>query len=145
MFIRNATYIDFNGVERKEDFYFNLTEAEILKMEWGEAGGLADQLLRILKKKDAVEIMKTFDKLIDASYGVKSPDGRLFIKNPEVLAEFKATQAYSDLYKEICTDSEKAIKFVMEIIPVAVDEKEINKMMEENGLNSADMTVIKNA
>lgn len=145
MFIRNATYIDFNGVERKEDFYFNLTEAEILKMEWGEAGGLADQLLRILKKKDAVEIMKTFDKLIDASYGVKSPDGRLFIKNPEVLAEFKATQAYSDLYKEICTDSEKAIKFVMEIIPVAVDEKELNKMMEENGLNSADMTVMKNA
>lgn len=145
MYKREATYTDFNGVERKEDFYFNLTEAEILKMEWGEAGGLADQLLRILKKKDAVEIMKTFDKLIDASYGVKSADGRLFIKNPEVLAEFKATQAYSDLYKEICTDSEKAINFVREIIPIEIDKESINKLIEENGLNLVDVNSIKNA
>lgn len=145
MYKREATYTDFNGVERKEDFYFNLTEAEILKMEWGEAGGLADQLLRILKKKDAVEIMKTFDKLIDASYGVKSADGRLFVKNPEVLAEFKATQAYSDLYKEICTDSEKAIKFVMEIIPVEVNKEDVNKMIEENGLSSVDIAAINHA
>lgn len=145
MYKREATYTDFNGVERKEDFYFNLTEAEILKMEWGEAGGLADQLLRILKKKDAVEIMKTFDKLIDASYGVKSADGRLFVKNPEVLAEFKATQAYSDLYKEICTDSEKAIKFVMGIIPVEVNKEDINKLIEETGLSSADVAAINHA
>lgn len=145
MYKREATYIDFNGIERKEDFFFNLTEAEILKMEWGEAGGLADQLLRILKKKDAVEIMKTFDKLIDASYGVKSGDGRLFVKNPEVLAEFKATQAYSDLYKEICTDSEKAIKFVMEIIPVEVNKEDVDKLIKENGLSPADIATINHA
>lgn len=136
MYKREATYKDFNGVERKEDFYFNLTEAEILKMEWSESGGFADQLLRILKKKDGVEIMKTFDMIIDASYGVKSPDGRLFTKTPEALAEFKSTQAYSDLYKEICTDSEKAINFIMQIIPAEVDKDQIDSFIKENGLTA---------
>lgn len=136
MYKREATYKDFNGVERKEDFYFNLTEAEILKMEWSESGGFADQLLRILKKKDGIEIMKTFDMIIDASYGVKSPDGRLFIKTPEALGEFKSTQAYSDFYKEICTDSEKAINFVMQIIPAEVDKDQIDSFIKENDLTA---------
>ena len=145
MYKRETTYTDFNGVERKEDFYFNLTEAEILKMEWAEVGGLADHLLRIINKKDAVEIMKTFNMLIDASYGVKSADGRLFIKNPEVLAEFKSTQAYSDLYKEICTDSEKAIKFIRNIIPVEIGKEDLDKMIEENLSSMRGLDDLKNA
>lgn len=122
MLVKEMTYKDFEGVERKETFCFNLTEAEILKMEWATSGGLANKLQKIMDKKDGVEVMKTFDEIIDAAYGVKSDDGRLFTKTPEALAEFKATQAYSDLYKKLCTDAEAAIDFVNAIIPEAKDD-----------------------
>lgn len=130
MYRREAEYVDFDGNKRKETFYFNLTEAEILKMEWNTSGGLAYKLMRIINKKDGVEIMKVFDEIIDASYGVKSPDGRTFMKTPEALAEFKATTAYNDLYKEICTDSDKAIEFINQIIPVPADPEEVKRMTD---------------
>lgn len=135
MLFKEMTYKDFEGVERKETFCFNLTEAEILKMEWGTSGGLANKLQKIMDKKDGVEIMRTFDEIINAAYGVKSDDGRLFIKTPEVLAEFKATQAYSDLYKKLCTDAEAAINFVNAIIPEAKDAP--NEIDDETQLKDA--------
>ena len=135
MYKYDSPYTDFNGVERKEDFYFNLTEAEILQMEFGTSGGLADQLLAIMRKKDGVVIMKTFSELIDASYGVKSPDGRTFEKTPEALRDFKSTKAYSDLYKKLVTDSDYAIEFVNSIIPGEVSKEEIDKLKSELGLN----------
>lgn len=121
MLVKEMVYKDFEGVKRKETFCFNLTEAEILKMEWATSGGLANKLQKIMDKKDGVEVMRIFDEIIDAAYGVKSDDGRLFLKTPEALAEFKATQAYSDLYKKLCTDAEEAINFVNAIIPEAKD------------------------
>lgn len=128
---RETIYTDFDGNERKETFYFNLTEAEILQMEFETSGGLANKLQSIMDKKDAVEVMKTFRWLIDVSYGVKSPDGRTFDKTPEALAEFKGTMAYSDLYKELCTNAELAANFVAQVIPQTIDKEEINKIVGE--------------
>lgn len=117
MIKENITYIDYNGVERKEDFYFNLTKAEIMEMEMSTKGGLAEMIQRIVAAQDQPAIIKIFKDLIVRSYGVKSADGKRFIKNDEVVEEFVQTEAFSQLFMKLATDSDAAAKFVNGIVP----------------------------
>ena len=88
MIKKTITYTDYNGVERKEDFYFNLSKAEIMEMEMSTQGGLAEMIQRIVAAQDQPAIIKIFKDLIVKAYGVKSPDGKRFIKNADVVDEF---------------------------------------------------------
>ncbi len=117
MFKKTITYEDFNGNERTEDFYFNLTKAEVTKMELSINGGYSELIKKVMAEQDAPTIMKTFERFILDSYGEKSMDGREFNKSPEITAKFQATEAYSVLFMELCTDSEKAAEFVNGVIP----------------------------
>lgn len=117
MYVKEIEYTDFNGVTRKEKFYFNLTKAEILDMELGKTGGLTEYIQKILAAQDTPEIMALFKKLLLMSYGVKSDDGRRFIKNDQVREDFEQTQAYSDLYMLLALDDNEASKFVNAIVP----------------------------
>ena len=123
MIKKTMTYTDFNGVERTEDFYFNLTKAEVLKMEMGVKGGLAEQIKRIVDTKDQPAIIEVFEDLIQKAYGVKTPDGRGFLKRPEDLESFISTQAYSDLYMELATDDVKAAEFINGIVPPDLNQE----------------------
>ena len=84
MLKKTIEYTDFNGEERKEDFYFNLTTAEIMEMEMGVAGGFSEMTQRIVDAKDVPSIIKIFKELILKAYGEKSPDGKRFIKSEEL-------------------------------------------------------------
>lgn len=117
MIKETITYLDYNGVERTEDFYFNLNKAEVLKMELGTTGGLAEKITRIVAAQDQPAIMKVFEDLILTSYGVKSDDGKRFIKSDEIREAFAQTEAYSQLFMELATDADKAAKFVNGIVP----------------------------
>lgn len=117
MFRIQKTYTDFNGNERKEDFYFHLTEAEVMKMQLGTTGGLAETIQRLIDLQDGPAILKIFEDLVLKAYGVKSPDGREFIKNQALRDSFMQTQAYSDIYVELATDADKAAKFINGILP----------------------------
>ena len=117
MIKETITYIDYNGVERKEDFYFNLTKAEIMEMEMSTKGGLAEMIQRIVAAQDQPAIIKIFKELITKAYGVKSPDGKRFIKNDEVLEEFVQTEAFSQMFMKLATDADAAAKFVNGIVP----------------------------
>lgn len=117
MIKKTITYSDFNGNERTEDFYFNLTKAEITKMELSIKGGLAEMIQRIVAAQDTPAIIEVFEDLIKRSYGVKTPDGRGFIKRAEDLEAFTCTEAYSQLFMELATDSDAAAKFVNGVVP----------------------------
>lgn len=117
MLKKTITYTDYNGNERTEDFYFNLTEAEIMEMEMSTAGGLAESIQRIVKAQDAPAIIKIFKDLVLKAYGVKSPDGKRFIKNASLREEFEQTEAYSKLFMELATDEDAAAEFVNGIVP----------------------------
>lgn len=123
MIKKTMTYTDFNGVERKEDFYFNLTKAEVLKMEMGVKGGLAEQIKRIVDTQDQPAIIEVFEDLIQKAYGVKTPDGRGFLKRKDDLEAFISTQAYSDLYMELATDDKKAAEFINGIVPPDLNQE----------------------
>lgn len=113
-------YTDFNGNERNEDFYFNLTKAEIMRMEMSTQGGLAERINRIVAAQDTPAIIAVFEDLIQKSYGVKTPDGRGFLKRAEDLEAFMATEAYSELFMKLATDADAAAKFVNGIVPASM-------------------------
>ena len=117
MLKKTITYTDYNGVERKEDFYFNLTKAEIMEMEMSTSGGLTEMINRIVAAHDAPAIIKIFKELVLKAYGVKSPDGKRFIKSDELATEFAQTEAYSQLFMELATDADAASAFVNGIVP----------------------------
>lgn len=108
---------DYNGVERTEDHWFNLSEAEIMEMELGTTGGFAEMIEKIIAAKDTPSIIKVFKDLILKAYGQKSSDGRRFVKSKELSEEFSQTEAYSVLFMKLATDAEAAARFVNGIIP----------------------------
>ena len=118
---KTITYNDYNGVERTEDFYFNLSEAEVMEMELGVTGGMAEMIQRIVQAQDGPTIMQTFKDVVLRSYGVKSPDGKRFIKNDTLREEFSQTEAYSQLFMKLATDSKEAADFVNGIMPKKVE------------------------
>lgn len=117
------TYTDYNGTERTEDLLFNLTKAEIMEMELSTEGGFAELIDRIVKAQDTPAIIKVFKELILKSYGVKSADGKRFIKSEELSIEFSQTPAYSDLFMELATDAKAAADFINGISPVDVSDQ----------------------
>ena len=119
MLKKTITYKDYNGVERTEDFMFNLTKAEILEMQLTKDGGMDAAIKKIVDAKDAPEIMKVFKDLILKSYGIVSDDGRRFIKSKEISDSFAQTEAFSMLFMELATDTDAASAFVNGIVPAA--------------------------
>lgn len=117
MLKKTITYVDYNGSERTEDFYFNLTKAEIMEMELSTTGGLSEMISRIIAAKDAPAIIKVFKELILKAYGQKSADGKRFVKSAALSEEFEQTEAYSILFMELATDADAAAKFVNAIVP----------------------------
>ena len=117
MLKKTITYTDYDGNERKEDFYFNLNKAEVMEMEMSTSGGMAEMLQKIVDSQDAPAIIKAFKELVLKSYGQKSPDGKRFIKNATLREEFEQTEAYSQIFMELATNAEEAAKFVNGIIP----------------------------
>lgn len=123
MLKKTITYVDYNGVERTEDFYFNLSKAEVMEMELGTTGGLGEMINSIVAAKDAPAMISIFKKLVLKAYGVKSPDGKRFMKSEEISNEFAQTEAYSDLFMELASNADEATKFVNGIIP-KIEQKE---------------------
>ena len=123
MLKKTITYTDYNNVERTEDFYFNLTKAEVMEMEMSTSGGMAEMIQRIIAAQDSPAIIKIFKELVLKAYGQKSPDGKRFIKSDEISTAFAQTEAYSNLFMELATDSDAAAKFVNGIIPADVAQQ----------------------
>lgn len=122
MLKKTLTFTDYNGTERTEDFYFNLNQAELTKMEMSINGGLTEMIKRVVAAQDAPAIIEIFENLIQKSFGVKTLDGRGFIKRKEDLEAFMSTEAYSNLFMELATDSDAAAKFVNGIVPAKMSK-----------------------
>lgn len=117
MLKKTITYEDFNGVERTEDFFFNLTEAELMEMEMSTVGGFTEMVQKIVKAQDAPALINIFKKLILKAYGEKSADGKRFVKSDEIAEGFAQTNAYSKLFMELATDDKAAADFINSVVP----------------------------
>ena len=117
MIKKRIKYEDFDGVEREEDFYFNLTKTELVKWNYSASGGLEEAVKKIIDTKDAKELLKIYDKIITMSYGVKSPDGKKFVKSEEITNDFKDTNAYDVMFIEYLSHPESFNAFIDGIMP----------------------------
>lgn len=122
MLKKSITYTDYNEVTHTETYYFNLSKAECMEMEMSTSGGLTEMIDKIIETQDVPAIIKIFKDLILKAYGVKSPDGKRFIKSEELSTAFAQTEAYSVLFMELATNAEEAAAFVNGIMP-SIDKK----------------------
>lgn len=131
MYKKTITYEDYNGSTRTEDFYFNLTEAEITEMQLSVKGGFAEMINNMVKANDLSSLIGIMKDMIIRSYGIKSDDGRRFIKKPEYVEEFTETPAFSALYMELATDEKAAADFINKVMPAKLIA-EVEKNKKEN-------------
>lgn len=117
MVIKTIKYEDYNGNVREEKFHFNLNQAELMEMEASKNGGLSTYIQRIAEEQDAPKIMELFKELLQKSYGVKSDDGKRFIKSKELTEAFIQTEAYSELFVLLASDADEATAFINGIVP----------------------------
>ena len=139
MLKETITYIDFNDTERTEDFYFNLTRTELIRMEMSKNGSLTGLLTKIVKANDMPDIFEAMEMLILKAYGEKSTDGRFFNKSEEISNNFMNSPAYDKLFEQLTTDATYAYKFLMGLLPKDLAEQakknpEILKLTAENGI-----------
>lgn len=111
------TYTDYNGDEHTEDFYFNLNKAEVMEMDLRANGAYAAYLQQIVDQRDGKLLADEFKNIILRSYGEKSADGRRFVKSQELVDAFVQSEAYSELYMQLATDTEACEKFIQGVMP----------------------------
>lgn len=132
MLKKNIKYVDYDGNERTEDFYFNLNKAEVIELQLGTVGGLTKTLEKIVQEKDSSRIIEYFKTLILKAYGEKSADGRRFIKSQELRDAFEQTEAYSELFMELASNAQMAAEFVNGVLPkeavdaIGVEKPDVN-------------------
>lgn len=112
MIKKTVKYTDFNGNENEETFYFNLSKAELTMMEVGKPGGMSNYIKEAVESGDNTRLIELFTDLIIESYGVKSEDGKLFIKNSKLKEEFRQSAAFSEIFMEFATNPNAAEAFV---------------------------------
>lgn len=132
MLKKTITYTDYNGLERTEDYYFNISRSELAVMNYNENGGFTERLQSMLNAKNSKAIIDVVQSLIEMSYGIKSQDGRRFIKGKEVFDEFKQSPAYSIFLMDLLTNSDSAEEFVKGILPSDL-AKEIDIELAKSG------------
>lgn len=128
MLKKTITYEDCEGNKVTEDFWFNLTQAEVVKLNYSCPGGLEEYTKKCAKDNDMESVLNLFEKIITTAYGEKSADGKRFVKSKEQTDAFMQTEAYSNLFIELVTDTEAAQAFVKGITPKTVQVKSNNQL-----------------
>lgn len=128
MYKKTIKYVDYDGNERTEDFYFNLTETEITELEFSEPGGMTALIEKVVNTNEYTKMIPLWKKIILMSYGEKSPDGRRFIKSDELSTAFSQTEAFNVMFMEFAQNAEAATDFVNAVLPKSISEKEAQSL-----------------
>ena len=144
MLKKTITYHDYDGVERTEDFFFNLSKAEIAEMELSNYGGMERMIQQIAMTQDRKRLIELFKEIILKSYGEKSADGRRFIKSKELSEAFSQTEAYSELFMQLVTNDEAASTFISGIMPQTDAKPEDLAKAQESAKAMLDATPVAN-
>lgn len=124
MYVKPITYTDYDGVQHTENFYFNISKAELIEMDANETGGLAKSLQEMVDTNEISSIFKRIKSIVLKAYGRKSTDGKRFIKSPEMSLEFEQTEAYSELIIGFMQNPKSFEEFMLKTLPKVDDAPE---------------------
>lgn len=144
MIKKTITYTDYNGEKVTEDFYFNLSKAELLEMNFQASGGLENYARSIINARDTATMMQIYKDLLLKSYGVKTPDGKHFMKTEDLRIQFECSPAYSEIYTELLTNDKAAAEFFNGVIPKDLaEDPQVQKLLKEgeNGKTAESMGI----
>lgn len=144
MYKKTIKYVDFNGTERTEDFYFDISETELILLDANTPEGFLEHMVAVGNRQDKKEIMEMFTNFLRIAYGEKSPDGRFFDKSDEISKRFERSAAYNVLFLELLQDAKKAAAFVNACMPFNSEQhkafaEQVNAKLNE--LNKKDEPV----
>lgn len=147
MLTQTITYIDYNGDSVTEDHYFNLTMPELIELEMTTSGGYRNMLEKIVNAKNNVMIFKVFKSIIEKAYGIKTPDGKRFMKSKEISDAFLQSEAYVKLFMDVGTNAEKMAAFVNGIMPkeIQTNTKQLLSKLEEVSPNATNQSTLPGA
>lgn len=142
MLKKTVTYVDFDGNKRTEDLYFNMTRSELLAFSFGmpdvtteatdpKSIDIQEAGKKLVEKLGSEGIFNFVTNLVFKAYGVKSEDGRRFIKSEQLSTEFTQTIAYDEFIMDLFSNEMKASEFVNAIIPA-----EMAKQIPSTALNA---------
>jgi len=124
MLKKTIVYTNIEGEEITEELYFNLTKAEITEMHVNTPEGLDKYLEKIVNTGDTKELLNFVKTLITKSYGIKSEDGKKFLKSQKIVDEFLPSEAYSELFMDLITKEDAALEFINAVIPPLSEEEQ---------------------
>lgn len=141
MFKYECKYTDYNGQDRTEQLYFNLSKAELMEMELSTQAGVEEMIRMMIATNDNAKIVQTFKDLILKSYGIKSEDGRRFIKSQELREAFEQSEAYSEFFMAMLANEDGLqTRFINGVINGTnvpnMDEKEAVARLKELGYDT---------
>lgn len=131
MLTKRISYVDYDGNNRSEIFYFNLTRSEVTELQLTYPGGYAQYIEKTIDSMDRPKLMEMFKDIIKRSYGEKSDDGKRLIKSEELSNAFMQTLAYDELFMELCTEPDAAINFISGVLPDFGDPDAKEKIIKE--------------
>ncbi len=114
---KTVTYKDWNGMDRTETFYFHFSQAELMEMEISQEGGFSERVKKIAAANKLPDMLKIWKNFVLDAYGIKSDDGRRFMKNEEIRQSFVECPAYSIIFMELATNTEAASNFINTVVP----------------------------
>jgi len=130
MLKREIKFEDFDGNQSSDIFYFNISKPELVELEVEHEGGFGKMLESIVETKNNKELIKKFKDIVLLAYGVKSEDGKRFIKSDQLREEFSQTAAYNELFMELATDDNAAVQFLTAVLPKDI-AGEVNSVKSE--------------
>lgn len=114
---REIKFTDFNGKSQTEVGYFNINKAELGKLQMRHNGTYLDYLKLLSERKKVEEMYNFVYELILDSYGEKDPEGRKFIKTPEMRTDFEQSLAFSEMIVDLVSNPDDLANFVKGIMP----------------------------
>lgn len=120
MLTKAITYTDYNGNKKTKNFYFNLTKTELAKMELTNKAGMLETIKAMINEDDRQKIIDLFESLVIGAIGEKSADGEYFIKNEQIVENFKNHPAYDVLFMELISSEKAMADFINAIVPTDV-------------------------
>ena len=140
MYKKTITYNDFDGNQRIEDAYFNLTKTELIEFALELPDNVSDSIKtetgemdekqavnKIMNSFNSKSIFKFIKDLILKSYGVRKNEGKTFAKFDEdgrpLSLAFSQTMAFETIMSEFMENDIEAANFVNAVIPSQVADK----------------------